>query len=955
LEVEFDGGCDYLLVESLPPAALAEPLPDEIAHAAVERLKQEADRHWGIDPRRSLEFAERILAIGQARADQRQIALGLMARGDALKLIGRSVDAWEALEQAGKLFLETGDEVGWARTRIGRLALSKPLNRIPEALSEAEKAREIFRRYGEPEKSLRLEGNIAYLHNNLGELHKALDHYLAALAIASSLGEAGEAYFGALYISLGSTFEGLGDLRQAQAYYERAHTLFLARGEEVHLANVEANMAMLSQAQGHYRRALQLFDSALKRVEKHSPFEATKTRWHILECYVALNRKLEARELAHQISADYREFQNPYELALSLMELGTIEAGLANFAEALKTLEEAESIFSSLHAANLLALVHLRRSQIILKTGESQPAYLLASQAASVFRSAGQQVHYATALLVQGQSCMLQGNLAEAQTAAENALHIAESKNLPNLRYDAHLLLGRIRESGSALRRAERHFRAAVATTERVQRGLTITLHPGFLADKGEAWRALIALYQGEGRIAKAFETLERAKSLVVMGYLANRDRLRWARESGNSPALIDELEQLRAEHHRLYNAAHEPAPDGEQGHLEISSNSKEEIRRRERRMRAITEQLYFHSAEIHAVHPAPVPCTAELQGILDQDTLLVEFYQDGERLWAFTIDGRSIRLQRLPIDVNKLDELLHLLQANLAAALNLGPRHKAISNLAVVAHRILGELYSALVAPYQRQASKKGRLIIVPFSSLHYLPFHLLFDGSAYLIERHEVIVLPAAGLALQRSPKRKPGARVVAHSWEGRLPGTLREARLVLERFGGSLYAEESATRSVFESDPLQILHVAAHGQYRLDQPDLSFIRLADGQLYADDLLQQDLSYELVTLSACETGRADVSGGDELIGLGRGFLYAGAGALVVSQWRIPDTLTLHLMDEMYRILQGGASKAAALRSAQINLITEAGPNHPAFWGAFQLVGDHSPLSHEIDNRQKM
>ena len=104
--------------------------------------------------------------------------------------------------------------------------------------------------------------------------------------------------------------------------------------------------------------------------------------------------------------------------------------------------------------------------------------------------------------------------------------------------------------------------------------------------------------------------------------------------------------------------------------------------------------------------------------------------------------------------------------------------------------------------------------------------------------------------------------------------------------------------------------------------------------------------MSYELVTLSACETGRSNVAAGDELIGLGRGFLYAGAGALLVSLWQVADTSTLNFMECMYRALQQGASKSAAIRQAQHIMLHEDRSLHPAFWGAFQLIGNDSPLS---------
>jgi len=97
---------------------------------------------------------------------------------------------------------------------------------------------------------------------------------------------------------------------------------------------------------------------------------------------------------------------------------------------------------------------------------------------------------------------------------------------------------------------------------------------------------------------------------------------------------------------------------------------------------------------------------------------------------------------------------------------------------------------------------------------------------------------------------------------------------------------------------------------------------------------------------LSACETGRAKVAADEELIGIGRGFLYAGAGALLLSLWSVPDISTASLMERMYSALREGASKAAALREAQRAILAENRNLHPAYWGAFQLIGDDSPLT---------
>jgi CHAT domain-containing protein len=199
---------------------------------------------------------------------------------------------------------------------------------------------------------------------------------------------------------------------------------------------------------------------------------------------------------------------------------------------------------------------------------------------------------------------------------------------------------------------------------------------------------------------------------------------------------------------------------------------------------------------------------------------------------------------------------------------------------------------------------------------------------------------------LLTRETPVRSAGAVVLAHSNDGRLPYTLTEADMVHKLLSGLLYQEQATSRKLLAQEPVQILHVAAHGKHRMDQPDLSFVQLGDGQLFTDDLLQQDLSYELVTLSACETGQAAVKPGEELIGLGRGVLCAGAGALLASLWRVEDRHTAEFMESFYHRLNAGESKAAALRMAQCQMLQRTPDLHPAFWGAFQLVGDAGPLS---------
>ena len=931
--------------EYVSPQVLSTPLPDTLAAEIVDYLKQESDRYWPIDAERSMEFADRIIAIGKARNDASQIALGWTARGDALRFLGKLEESWQAFEYAGNICEAAGDKVGWARTRIGRLYLAVKLSRVKETLLDSKEAQKIFKRAGKKELLVRLNTARGAVYESVGRLHRAIRLFMSTLAVAKTLGTPSQQHLvGMLEMDLGVANDDLGNYSRALAHYERAQSIFAAENETRNIALVELNMAYIAQAQSRYRHSLRLLHNILERGVDQFPMEYLAVKRDMTECYLRLNRYVEARHLAQEVVSGYRTHNTAYETARSLMHLGTAEAELGNYPSAYSALKEAENIFAALEATSWQALIRLRSARIALKQKNIAEAHQEAVLAAADFESGRQYVNYAAAVLIQGQALLALEKFTPASQAASQTLRIAQHYHIPSLRYTSHLLLGQVAEAQQKTGRAIRRYQAAAATIERVQSNLTITLRPGLLEDKGEASRALIALYLQADRPENAFETLERAKSQVLMSYLANREGLRWTIEDAQSQSLIEELNGLRAEHQWFYRLAYEPRRSNKNSIAISPERAAAEVAARERRMRTIAEQLYFHSGQQE--NRLSTTSLNDIQRTLSRDTVLIEFYNDGFHLWAFLLDGKTIRVHRLPLTLNILNQLLGQLQTNIASALSIGPHDPASRNLTYLGRRILQRLHDMLIEPLELDRSKGQRLVIVPYGALHYLPFHLLFDGSQYLIETYEVVILPSAGLTTLAGPRRSSGALVLANTWDGHLPHILAEAQMVHELFGGNRYLEETASRIFLKAKPVQILHIAAHGQHRLDQPDLSYIQLADGQLYADDMFQQDLSYELVTLSACETGRANVAASDELIGLGRGFLYAGAGALLVSLWRVEDTSTLHFMERMYKSLFNGASKAAALREAQRPFIKENREMHPAFWGAFQLIGNADPLS---------
>jgi CHAT domain-containing protein/Tfp pilus assembly protein PilF len=161
-------------------------------------------------------------------------------------------------------------------------------------------------------------------------------------------------------------------------------------------------------------------------------------------------------------------------------------------------------------------------------------------------------------------------------------------------------------------------------------------------------------------------------------------------------------------------------------------------------------------------------------------------------------------------------------------------------------------------------------------------------------------------------------------------------------------------AASRSTAISPELsryRIIHFATHGLINSEHPELSGLvfslvdrngRQQDGFLQLNDIYNLNLPADLVVLSACETGLGKQVNGEGLIGLTRGFMYAGSSRVVASLWNVSDVATAQLMTDFYRAMeQDHVAPAAALRSAQIALWKQKRWHSPYFWAAFQIQGD--------------
>ena len=187
--------------------------------------------------------------------------------------------------------------------------------------------------------------------------------------------------------------------------------------------------------------------------------------------------------------------------------------------------------------------------------------------------------------------------------------------------------------------------------------------------------------------------------------------------------------------------------------------------------------------------------------------------------------------------------------------------------------------------------------------------------------------------------------GTSLVLGIPDAQAPMILQEVRAVAEILpDAELIVGAAADEDVLREKGLhsRLIHIATHGRFRQDNPMFSGIRLGDAYLNLYDLYQLKLNAELVTLSGCATGLSVVAPGDELLGLIRGLLFAGAHSLLLSLWDVHDQSTADFMAYFYRRLQEGKSKASALQSAMTEL-RDRYP-HPYHWAPFTLIGKISP-----------
>lgn len=544
------------------------------------------------------------------------------------------------------------------------------------------------------------------------------------------------------------------------------------------------------------------------------------------------------------------------------------------------------------------------------------------------------------------------GRFADARAYLDEILGKPEIKAMPGIFWAALYDRGRIAEQDGKPDDAIGFYQQAVDEIERQRSTInTENAKIGFFGDKQDVYQALVRLLFDAGRAEEAFLAGERSKSRALVDMLANKRDFRVA--GTNETDIRDLLARTQAGEATLMRSAQadaqlverasralpaaataegKPASGSEIGAaLDAMRNLKVEAR----------DALVAQAPELASLVAVPRLALADIQRALPAGESLVSYYYDAANLYAFVLDAgglRAVRLKREGLE----DDVLALRRA-------VADRSDAYLPLARALH-------ARLIAPLA-DGLKGERMLIAGHGVLHYLPFGALADERGFLVERRQLSFLPSASTL-----KFIGGIRT-----EGK-PGTLlafgnpdlgdrrydlvhaeREAREVSALFGGksTLLVRRDASKQKLKEygRGYRYLHFATHGRFDAADPLGSALMLAsdsvdkaEDRLTIGELYSMRLDADLVTLSACETGLGKVASGDDVVGLVRGFLYAGANRIVSTLWEIDDEATASLMTDFYRRLKSGRNAADALREAQ--LAARQRFPHPYYWAAFQITG---------------
>lgn len=910
----------------------------------ARKLKEHCYAAWASDPVRAQRAASALQIVARTSSDNQVQALSAWTAGIAALIDGQMEQALIQLDAAASGFELENQPYTVALTHVPKLMALAVLGRYDEAVDTGSAARDIFKSVGDPLATGKIELNLGNLHHRRGDYHTAETSYRAA---RESLMASDGKWLTMADNGLANILAVQHKFREATAFYEQALERAQASGNDLTAAELECNIGALDIVRGRYDRALDYLERSRRRYASLGmAHELATVELELADAYLELNLNPEASALYERIIPTFatlgmraEQAQALAHQARTLIPLGRVESARAVLAEA-SSLYQAEGNEVGLATVNVIA------AQLDFTQGNFALAAEQAAQADAAFEQAGVWGRLLLARWIRAEALRNLGDSDAAEQLLLPTLQTAEEQAVPAIIQRCLTSLGQLALVRGEAPAAEAFFRQAVAVTEALRAPLPADeFRIAFIADKLTPYAELVRICLTDGtpeRTAEAFTYVEsaRARSLVelVSGMLQEPHRP----HDEFDAVLLQRLEELREELNGLYNRINRASNGGEGARQPREAGGMgAEVRQREADLLEVQRQ--FHQRGRSLSFQSEPTSTDVLIHALGDECALVSYYILDDEILAFVVTDAGVTLTRRLAQESKVKQLLQQLRFQIDTLRFGAERMRSHADqLTQRAQHYLQLLYGQLIGPLEPLIGER-RMVVVPYRSLHYIPFHALHDGTAYMIERREVTYAPSAAIwwYCQQRPYRPFDSALLVGVADIRTPRVHDEVATVAPLFSKTItLIGEQATHAAVQAHAgsVDVLHLACHGQFRPDNPLFSALQLADGWMTVRDAATLELNCQLVSLSACETGMSEIAPGDELLGLARGFFASGAPSLLVSLWTVDDDATAILMGDFFAHINAGEHPAAALRLAQCHLLREK--PHPFFWSPFILLG---------------
>jgi len=604
--------------------------------------------------------------------------------------------------------------------------------------------------------------------------------------------------------------------------------------------------------------------------------------WHLSLCnltqseiYLEINMCRDAIRFAEAAYKGFESIQKPFEVAKAVGVMAIAHSQIREYKEAGRLFEKARSMFKEQGNAVRAAAMDLHRGVMWLQMGRYTDTRAVAEEAYNAFMKESIKPKAAYARIVSARASLRLGELECASNNAADANRLHGESPLPWVGHQLHAVLGEIHSAQGDLPAARGEFRQAIQELEEVRSNIA--------ADE------------------------------LRLNYLKDK---------------VPVYEMLMTTDLRL----------GDPAMLEEAFETAERAK-----SRTLVDLL---AGSVEALKQANSSSLEDVRQALAPNAVLIEYIMTGDNVSAFCVSRARFVVAQNICSRAELRKRFGFLQYHLTTFAGNPAAAQARASLALAnIEDHFQKLYEMLIRPVEAFLVDAASLVFVPFDFLHYVPFHALFDGTAYLADRFIISYAPTATihrLFTRRERGSNDGAALligvpdesaplIAEEIES-IQSVLPEAR----SFVGAGATKECLTREIQTAG---IIHIASHATFRPDNPMFSSLQLHDAAINFFDIYSLRTSASLVTLSGCGTGLSNVVAGDELLGLVRGFLYAGATSVVLSLWDVNDRTTADLMKSFYSYLAAGGTKGQSLRSAML-CVRDEHP-HPYYWAPFLLMGN--------------